>query len=115
MMRNRLIIVICAILLLSTIGAGTYWGAETVAHLDASDSAGGRTERDFPQVASDVFRQMDNGLQLNEDEVKGRNTWILWTAGNEQFWDRMSRESFGIVDLLKTIDSRNHDSRFRDM
>ena len=40
---------------------------------------------------------MDGGIALAPNEVQGRNTWILWTGGNEQFWDRMSRESYGIV------------------
>ena len=33
-------------------------------------------------------------------------------AGDEQFWDRMSRESYGLIDLLKMIDSRNRPNRF---
>jgi hypothetical protein len=82
---------------------------------EATDLAGGKTTADFPQVAVDVFRAMDGGIQLTEDEVKGRNTWILWTAGNEQFWDRMARESYGIVDLLKTLDSRQRGTRFQTM
>jgi hypothetical protein len=74
--------------------------------------AAGLTAADFPQVAADVFSRMDGGIRLTEDEVKGRNTWILWTAGNQAFWDRMARESAGLVDLLKTLDSRQRPRRF---
>lgn len=77
--------------------------------------AAGLTAADFPQVTADVFEDMDGGLSLGEDEVKGRNTWILWTAGNQVFWDRMARESYGLVDLLKTLDSRRRPRRFAEM
>jgi hypothetical protein len=81
------------------------------------DNAGGRKPEDFPQLAADVFKLMDGGtnLALSPDEIKGRNTWNLWCAGTEQFWDRMARESFGLIDLLKTIDSRKRGSRFKDL
>lgn len=79
------------------------------------DDGGGRKPEDFPELAEDVFQPLDGGIALSPDEIKGRNTWNLWTGGNEQFWDRMSRESFGMMDLLKTIDSRNRANRFQEM
>ncbi|HXI52873.1 MAG TPA: hypothetical protein VNH84_15265 [Candidatus Saccharimonadales bacterium] len=79
------------------------------------DDAGGRTPQDFPELAADVFQPMDGGIQLNPDEIKGRNTWNLWCGGTEQFWDRMSRESYGLIDLLKTIDSRQRGTRFQKL
>ena len=77
-----------------------------------ADNAGGRHPEDFPELAWDVFQPMDGGVVLNPDEIKGRNTWNLWCGGDEQFWERMSRESYGLIDLLKTIDSRNRTKRF---
>ena len=77
--------------------------------------AAGKTVADFPQTASHVFEAMDGGLQLTEDETRGRNTWLLWTAGDQVFWDTMAQRGFGTVDLLKTIDSRRRASRFKDM
>ena len=79
------------------------------------DDAGGRQPADFPELAADVFKPMDGGIELSPDEIKGRNTWNLWCAGDEQFWERMSRESFGLMDLLKTIDSRNRPNRFKTL
>ena len=81
----------------------------------AVDDGGGRRPEDFPEIAADVFKPLDGGIALASDEIKGRNTWNLWTGGNEQFWDRMSRESFGLMDLLKTVDSRQRAKRFEDM
>jgi hypothetical protein len=77
--------------------------------------AAGYTAADFLQLKDDLFKQMDQGLHLTEDEIEGRNTWILWTAGNQVFWDRIAREGYGIVDLLKTLDSRNRAHRFATM
>ncbi|MGN7738668.1 hypothetical protein ACTJKT_01555 [Pseudomonas sp. 22526] len=40
--------------------------------------------------------------------ARGRNNWIVWTAGNDALWDKLSRDSVGNLDLLKTIS--NHPS-----
>ena len=77
-----------------------------------ADNAGGRHPEDFPELVTDVFQPMDGGNALTPTEIKGRNTWNLWCGGDEQFWERMSRESYGLIDLLKTIDSRNRTKRF---
>jgi hypothetical protein len=77
--------------------------------------AAGLTGTHFPKISVDVFAAMDGGIQLSADEIIGRNTWILWTAGNQVFWDRIAREGYGIVDLLKTLDSHKRPSRFREM
>src|SRR3954469_21731939 len=67
----------------------------------------------LPVAAYDYFRAMDYGRPLAPNEVKGRNTWILWTGGDEAFWDYMARYSYGNIDLLKTLDSRHRSYRFR--
>jgi mono/diheme cytochrome c family protein len=77
--------------------------------------AAGKTVADFPELAVDVFKQMDGEIELSSDEIKGRNSWLLWSAGNQLFWDRMAREGYGIVDLLKTLDSRRRPRRFAEM
>ncbi len=64
-------------------------------------------------VVFDLFQPMDGGIELLSEEIAGRNMWMLWTGGNEQFWDRMARDSHGLVDLLKTIDSRQRGERFK--
>lgn len=79
------------------------------------DDGGGRKPSDFPELALDVFKPMDSGIELTTDEIKGRNTWNLWCGGNEQFWDRVARENMGLFDLLKTIDSRRRNERFKEL
>jgi hypothetical protein len=56
-------------------------------------------------VPADYFAAMDNGIQLTDDEVKGRDMWLVWTGGNDRFWDALIKHSFGTFDLLKTISS----------
>ncbi|HEX5605306.1 MAG TPA: hypothetical protein VFY96_02265, partial [Candidatus Binatia bacterium] len=43
--------------------------------------------------------------ELTANEVKGRNNWIVWTGGNDRFWDDLVNRSFGAVDFLKIISS----------
>ncbi len=36
---------------------------------------------------------------------RGRNTWLVWTGGNDRFWDAISVASLGTFDLLKVVSS----------
>ena len=65
----------------------------------------GRPASSFPAADEDYFRGMDSAVSLTSDEVKGRNNWIVWTAGNDRFWDHLANISFGNVDFLKTVSS----------
>ena len=65
----------------------------------------GRDETTFPPADENYFAEMDNGLALSPDEVKGRNMWMVWTGGNDLLWDRLTRDTFGQFDLLKTLSS----------
>ncbi|MBK8097255.1 MAG: hypothetical protein IPK26_09110 [Planctomycetes bacterium] len=109
---------VAALIVLVALGAILWWA---VTGDDAlADNGGGRSPTDFPELAVDVFAEMDRPkadqpLPLSADEIKGRNTWNLWCGGNEQFWDRMTRDSYGLVDLLRTLDSRRRPSRFKDI
>ena len=65
----------------------------------------GLTKADFPQTFDDYFKDMDGGIALEPAEVAGRNTWMIWTAGNQAFWDHLANNSFGAVDMLKILSS----------
>ena len=77
--------------------------------------AAGLTTADFPQITADVFKPMDGGIKLSPDEIMGRNTWILWSAGDQHFWNQAAQDSYGLIDLLKTLDNRKYarDERFK--
>lgn len=64
-----------------------------------------RSADSFPAADEDYFHDMDGALPFSPDEVKGRNTWLVWTGGNDRFWDKMTVASLGNFDLLKTISS----------
>ena len=65
----------------------------------------GRDAASFPQASEDYFHDMDGGVALTEDEIKGRNMWVVWTGGNDRFWNQMTDYTFGAFDLLKVISS----------
>ena len=59
----------------------------------------------FVAADEDFFHDMDGGIALTPAEVRGRNTWLVWTGGNDRFWDGISATSFGNLDFLKTLSS----------
>ena len=80
--------------------------------------AAGRTAASLPAADEDYFRDMDGGVQLTVEEVRGRNNWNVWTAGNDKFWDTIAKQSAGTLDFLKTLSSHpslkaTRDNRWR--
>jgi hypothetical protein len=76
-----------------------------------------RTVASLPAADEDYFHDMDGAVALTPDEVKGRNSWIAWSGGNDRFWDAISRKSNGTLDFLKTLSSHpglkgNRDNRW---
>ncbi len=89
----------------------------------------GRTAETLPGADEDYFQDMDYGVSKDPKAVaaaldayvpgispedaaravaKGRNNWIVWTAGNDRLWDTLASESRGNLDLLKVLS--NHPS-----
>lgn len=76
----------------------------------------GRSAASFPAADEDYFADMDGGykrasdpsVKLDVAEVRGRNSWIAWTGGNDRFWDYMANNTFGAFDLLKILSSNPH-------
>jgi len=106
-------------------------GPEPGTVLDEALEVGVKAE-DLPGSADDYLKDMDRGwdkdkvfdalaealditpAQLSEhfpkDVVwdaynKGRNNWVVWTAGNDRLWDFLANNTFGAFDLLKTLSS----------
>ena len=86
----------------------------------------GRTADTFKAADEDYYQDMDYGVTKNpeavakilepfvpgitpEDAAKaaaiGRNNWIVWTAGNDHFWNNLVYISRGNLDFLKTLSS----------
>jgi hypothetical protein len=70
--------------------------------LDEAQSVG-RDASSLRAADEDYFHDMDGGIALTEDEIRGRNTWIVWTGGNDRFWETMTASTFGAFDLLKIV------------
>ena len=69
------------------------------------------TPQHFARPTTDYFHDMDynlvNGKRpvFTQEEIEGRNMWLVWTGGNDRLWDRLTVDSLGSFDLLKTISS----------
>ena len=93
----------------------------------------GRTAESFPAADEDYFKDMDYGISQRPDKVaealkdykldktpdelvkaivRGRNNWIIWTGGNDKFWDHLNINSVGSLDLLKVVS--NHPSLMKN-
>ena len=102
--------------------------------LDEAQCAG-ITAAKLPAADEDYFHDMDYGTtkdpsaiaaalnpyipgikpeQATAAAVKGRNNWIVWTGGNDRFWDQLSRDSVGNVDFLKTLSNHPNLKYSRD-
>ncbi|MBS0644488.1 MAG: hypothetical protein JSS43_31870 [Proteobacteria bacterium] len=110
MRRQSAALLLVVILAAFTIGRASV-RADTIQ--DEATRAG-RTEASFPAADEDYFKDMDNGAVLDPVQVKGRNTWNVWTGGNDRFWDTMTATTFGAFDLLKTISSYPNQINSRD-
>ncbi len=68
-----------------------------------------RLAASFPAADEDYFHDMDRtkdgAMTLTADEVRGRNTWIVWSAGNDVMWDTLGDNSVGALDFLKVLSS----------
>ena len=89
--------------------------AQTI--LDEARRAG-RDAASFKPADEDWFHDMDGAINLSPEQIKGRNTWLVWTGGNDRFWDELTRLTFGAFDLLKVLSSHpslkySRDNRFK--
>ena len=43
--------------------------------------------------------------QVRDSASRGQNAWIVWSGGNDRFWDFAASNTGGAFDLLKTVSS----------
>ena len=78
--------------------------------LDEAMRAGIKAES-LRAAGEDYFHDMDYNLvdgrrpTFTPQQIEGRNMWLVWTGGNDTLWDRLTIDSLGTFDLLKTISS----------
>ena len=68
-----------------------------------------REAQSFSAADEDYFHDMDQDksgpVALSPEEIRGRNTWLVWTAGDDRLWDVLGVKSAGAVDFLKVVSS----------
>ncbi|HEY4079362.1 MAG TPA: hypothetical protein VGM81_01590 [Burkholderiaceae bacterium] len=115
--RNLTRACLAAFVLLGALGAVLVQGCSDDGKpgevLDEAKLAG-REASSFPHSADPYFQDMDGALALTPQEVAGRNMWMVWSGGNDRFWDRMSLYTYGGFDLLKIISSHPSQGYSRD-
>jgi hypothetical protein len=101
------IIIVAAILVLIVVGAAwlVFGRNPKTGHVLDEALAAGRDPGTFTAADEDYFHAMDSGVALTPDEVKGRNTWNVWTGGNDAMWDKLTVTSVGALDFLKIVTS----------
>ncbi|HVN05943.1 MAG TPA: hypothetical protein VMT86_16085 [Bryobacteraceae bacterium] len=104
-MKKVLIVLVLLLVVVGGVLLLTWWRNPKIGHVKDEALLAGRAAADFKAADEDYFHEMDNGVKLSTDEIKGRNTWIVWTAGNDRLWDKLTGASVGILDFVKTISS----------
>jgi hypothetical protein len=111
--KIKILLVVLAVLVLAVVFFVIQWwptGPKPGSVLDEAKLAN-RAPESFPAAAEDYFQKMDQNkdgvIALTPAEVKGRNTWLVWTGGDDRLWNKLTVASFGALDLLKTISSRD--------
>jgi hypothetical protein len=109
--KIKILLVVLVVLVLAVVFIVIQWwpnGPKPGSVLDEAKLAN-RGPESFPAADEDYFQKMDQNndgvIALTPAEVKGRNSWLVWTGGNDRLWDKLTIASFGALDLLKTISS----------
>jgi hypothetical protein len=88
---------------------GIYWCRQPrPGHVKDEALLAGRDASSFKAAGEDYFHDMDGGVKLDPPEISGRNTWMVWTAGNDRLWNQLIYNSAGALDFLKILS--NHPS-----
>jgi hypothetical protein len=117
------IMIFLGVLVATGVGIYYFWYSSQprAGHVKDEALLAGRDASSFPAADEDYFRDMDrtkDGIldlvklapePLKEKDpnilVKGRNSWIVWTAGNDRLWDTLIYKSAGALDFLKILSS----------
>ncbi|MGF1627864.1 MAG: hypothetical protein ACFCUT_00200 [Kiloniellaceae bacterium] len=95
----------------------------------------GLARADFVAASEPYFVEMDKGVLLppqggvyppeiaelaaatgldpeavRRHAIRGQNTWLVWSGGNDRFWDFITTRTAGAFDLLKVVSS--HPSQY---
>jgi hypothetical protein len=103
--RSKLLLALCILIALIVIAYSLPRGPRPGHVLDEALQAG-RDASTFSAADENYFQDMDwvpKAVPLDKAEIQGRNTWIVWTAGNDRLWDQLIYNSAGALDFLKIL------------
>ncbi len=117
--RAKLLVVLFVLIAGAVVVYSVHWYKQPrPGHVKDEALLAGRDASSFTAADEDYFHDMDGGAKLDPAEIKGRNTWIVWTAGNDRLWDTLVYKSAGALDFLKVLSSHpkvpylNRDNRW---
>jgi hypothetical protein len=108
LIRPSTIILAVLILFIGTYAViyATWWfNQPRPGHVKDEALLAGRDASSFNAADEDYFHDMDGGIHLEPEEIKGRNTWLVWSAGNDRLWNTLINKSAGALDFLKVLSS----------
>ena len=116
-MKKILIVIVLLLVVVAGAYALNWWRSPKIGHVQDEAQLAGLKPDYFKAAEEPYFHDMDNGVALSQDEEKGRNTWIVWSGGNDRLWDKMTLASVGALDFVKTLSSHpslkgNRDNRW---
>ena len=115
--------ILVLLLLVVAVGVGIYYiwwhNQPQPGHVKDEAKIAGREPDSFPAANEDFFHDMDQTkdgvldlvaaarqMKVPDDTlIKGRNTWMVWSAGNDKLWDTLIYKSAGALDFLKILSS----------
>jgi hypothetical protein len=112
--RAKMLIVVLIVIAAAVIAYTVHWYSQPrPAHVKDEALVAGRDASSFPASDVDYFHDMDGGIDLKalapENDksalIRGRNTWLVWTAGNDRLWNELTYRSAGALDFLKILSS----------
>lgn len=104
--RARLLLILFLVVLGATVAYTVHWFRQPrPGHVKDEALLAGRDASTFKAADEDYFHDMDGGMPLDASEIQGRNTWIVWTAGNDRLWNQLIYNSAGALDFLKILSS----------
>jgi hypothetical protein len=111
--RRKVLIIPAVLFILIALGVIAYsihWYRQPhPGHVKDEALLAGRDAATFTAADEDHFHDMDGGVPLGPAEIQGRNTWLVWTAGNDRLWNQLIYNSAGALDFLKTLSSYDPD------
>ncbi|MEP7309963.1 MAG: hypothetical protein ABJA98_31020 [Acidobacteriota bacterium] len=110
-MSGRIVLrLVLAVAIAGALGFAWFKYGKSEHILDEALSANpAREAASFHAADEDYFHDMDQDrsgpIKLSPEEIKGRNTWLVWTGGDDRLWNTLGVTSVGAVDFLKVVSS----------